>query len=222
MRAFSKLALRGNPVIGGEVVATHVPYCDDPVTIHRAIRAGGHFRSLAVTQLGPCRKCAKCLKFRQMLWRERCLLETAQAKRTWFVTLTFAPMHLAGVMQEARLLPTTVGNRVDRAAYGHVQRYFKRLRKNAPQSRFRYLAVFERGEETGRPHYHLMLHEVGARPLTRRVIDANWRSFTHAKLVNEARNGMASYITKYLTKDLSVRPRPSQRYGRNPSPRTTP
>nr|QXN72816.1 MAG: replication initiator protein [Microvirus sp.] len=159
----------------------------------------------------PCRKCARCRQFRQMRWRERAIYEMAIANRTWAVTLTFSPIQLAGVLASAKG-PELVD--VERRAYADVQRYFKRLRKGGAV--FRYLAVFERGEESGRMHYHVLLHETGRFPVPKGVLDEAWPSFVHARLVDSAAGpGAASYITKYATKELSVRPRASERYGRN-------
>lgn len=183
-------------------------------------------RGLEVVIDVPCRRCAKCLQFRQMRWRQRAIAELHQAaganRRTWFVTLTFDPPHLAGIIQEARRL-MKVGTPedelhkfVDRAAYRHLQRYFKRLRKEG--AKFRYLAVYERGEENGRSHYHLFLHEKGPRPILKETIERQWRSIVHARLVRgEDAGGAASYLTKYATKSLDVRPRASAGYGKTDS-----
>ena len=190
------------------------PWCDNPVPIFRSAHAAGPEPPVEGSGKVPCRKCAKCRTYRQLRWRDRALFEVVLAKRTWFLTLTFSPVHMAGIMAEARSGGADPSPRlIERAAYAHVQRYFKRLRSCAPLSRFRYLAVFERGKRTGRAHYHALLHEVGDRPLTKRVIEANWRSHTHARLVRSAGQRQAVYMTKYLTKEVSSRPRASRGYG---------
>lgn len=162
----------------------------------------------------PCRKCSKCLQFRQMKWRERGISECAYAPRTWLVTLTFSELHLAGILLAAKRWIERMGEdaAIDRAAYPHLQRFLKRLRKKTG-CQFRYLAVFERGETTERAHYHLLLHEVD-RPVTKRHIEQSWRSFTHCRLVEKA-SGAAGYVTKYTTKSLGVRPRASLFYGKS-------
>lgn len=206
-----KLALKGARRSQTEVHADWEPYCDDPVKVVRSRRSANGVKGVEVSFFAPCRRCAKCLQFRQMKWRERALIEHQQAPRTWFVTLTFSPHHLAGIIAESYRLP--VESRVkaiDRAAYEHIKRYFKRLRKAG--HRFRYLAVYERGEETGRSHYHLLLHEI-SRPIPKRDIEAQWRSHVHCRLVADDGRGTASYITKYATKSLDVAPRASLHYG---------
>ena len=204
------LALSGHQVSRTEFHDPRKPYCDDPVLVgHRSRRMVG-LLPVEASAWRPCRRCPKCLQFRQMRWRERAMNEIAQSKRSWFITLTFSPVHLAGILLAAKSADVTA---VDAAAYAHVQRYFKRLRKNQPLLRFRYLAVYERGEETGRSHYHVLLHETGTRPVTKRSLEEAWPSNVHARLVDGTAGGAAGYITKYTTKSIDIRPRASSYYG---------
>ena len=209
-RMAQNIAMRGGALSRTEFHDPASPYCDAPAPVRRVIRAGSGDRPLEVTAFRPCRRCEKCLQFRQMVWRDRALNEIANANRTWMVTLTFDPVHLAGLIYEAQEMRGPPERALDRAAYGHVQKYFKRLRQ-AALTRFRYLAVFEEGEKTGRPHYHVLLHEVG-RPISKRTLEDQWRSNVHCRLVASGR-GSASYVTKYATKSLAVRLRASARYG---------
>lgn len=168
----------------------------------------------------PCRRCAKCLQYRQMKWRQRAMAELARAPRTWWITLTFSPTHLAGVLAAAASSDKdTLERRIDDAAYRHVQRYLKRLRR-AYKRKLRYLAVFERGERTGRAHYHMLLHEVDG-PILKQWIETQWPSQVRARLVATGKFGVAGYVTKYATKGLAVRVRASARYGRLPPSRGT-
>lgn len=191
------------------------PYCDSPVSVSMSQRAGAT-PGVYVERFAPCRKCEKCLLFRRLSWRDRMAAEISAVPRTWFVTLTFSPIHLAGIIAEAlaRREQDEEG-RVEAAAYGHVQGYFKRLRKAG--CRFRYAAIPEYGEEQGRLHYHVLIHETEPNSVTYRILDTKWRSFVQANLVRSPK-GAASYAAKYLTKSLS-RIRASERYGTNePSP----
>ena len=207
------MAKQGYQVSQTEFVDLRKPFCDEPVEVKRRIRSGGLYKGIELFRYAPCRKCEKCLLFRRLKWKERMSWEITQGKRTWFVTLTFAPTHMAGVYQEARSLPGSNWHaRVDRAAYAHVQRYLKRLRKYNPKLRLRYCAVFELGKNTGRPHYHLLIHEHGERPVSKRSLEEQWRSHVHARLVRSS-NGAAGYLSKYLTKDISARMRASLAYG---------
>lgn len=231
----AKIALRGGRVGASSFVAGWVPHCDTPVEIQRRVtsrEAHNELRicmlkirdqstAMEVSALVPCRRCAKCLQFRQMKWRERAIWEMDRAyyagRRTWFVTLTFDPIHLCGILMEAR---SSSIKDIERAAYKHAQRYFKRLRKLRCQ--FRYLAVYELGEKSGRPHYHIFLHENGSRPVLKETIESEWRSNVHARLVgSEEADRNASYLTKYTTKSLDIRPRASARYGKPTVPQKT-
>lgn len=197
------------------------PFCDSPVPVAFSKRGKEAGAPVEINMLAPCRKCARCLLFRQMKWRQRCINELLRThysgRRTWWITLTFAPEHLAGIMMEARLANHgKVDTRaIDRAAYKHVQGYLDRVRK-ASKGAFRYFCVYERGEEHGRSHYHVLLHEKSGNPVLKRTLENRWRSHVHARLVHVSgrSSGLATYITKYATKAVEIRPRASLRYGR--------
>jgi len=197
------------------------PFCEDPVPLAFEKHGKDAGAPVQLNMLGPCRKCPKCLLFRQMKWRQRAINEIARThnsgRRTWWISLTFSPVHLAGIMAEARIQSGGVADlrAIDRAAYKHVQGYLDRLRK-ASKASFRYLAVYERGEESGRSHYHLLLHEKAGNPVLKQNIENRWRSHVHVRLVHVTgrTSGLATYITKYATKTFEIRPRASLNYGR--------
>lgn len=137
------------------------------------------------------------------------LAELTLAKRSWFVTLTYSPIALAGVLSSAR---SASEKDVERAAYGEVQKWLKRTRQRLPRgARLRYVAIFERGDKHGRAHYHLLVHEVGNRPVLKRHLQQTWPSISNASLVRSA--GVAAYLLKYLTKSVESRVRASAGYG---------
>lgn len=226
-RLAARLALKGATVIGAyapSVVADWSVYCDEPVRVCRMVKSGRGRRPLEVSFPAPCRKCAKCLLFRRMRWRQRIINELIQnddaGRRSWLLSLTFSPPHLAIVLAEAKALvrggkPHTEA--VEQAAYGHVQRFLKRLRK-LTGSRLRYIAVPEYGEANGRLHFHLVVHELD-KPLLKRAIQSCWHSFSGAKLVDCSGNrgiaGAASYVSKYVSKQ-GGKVRASTRYGHPP------
>lgn len=237
------IALKGGRIGKSLFLANWEPYCDKPVVIDRRIdsreavslatvggvRVRDEVSAMEVSMNVPCRKCEKCLQFRQMQWRERAIVEIGRAKRTWWITLTIDPQMLANISMEARGTSTID---FEAAAYSRVQRYFKRLRKKFRKkadrildsegkvvghnyAQFRYLAVFELGKKTGRPHYHLLLHETGTRPCLKAHIESQWRSNVHARLVGSGEAlRRASYVTKYATKSFEISPRASVRYGK--------
>ena len=188
------------------------PYCDDPQIVAQYEKGKSNMSPGAyIERHVPCRKCEKCLTFRRLQWRDRMKAEMLGVHRTWMVTLTFSPTHLAGVIAEAAA--NKYENHiqaVEAAAYKHVQGYLKRCRKTG--GRFRFVAMAEYGSKEGRLHYHLLIHEAQLGQITYRLLNDKWRSFVGAELVRNA-GGSAAYVSKYLTKDLS-RPRASSRYGK--------
>lgn len=222
IRLGGRLMLTGHAkfVAPYEIETDWRPWCDDPVTVQVAT-GRGHKRPLVVTMEVPCRKCGKCLQFKQMRWRQRIIneaLSTFEAgRRTWFGTLTFSPIHMAGIMSESvEFFREKSPRAIDRMAYQHVVKYLDRIRK-ALKTRFRYCAVLERGEELGRTHYHIVLHESGPHPLLHRQLDAQWRSFTKWNLIriDEGRElaKVARYVSTYATKTAETRIRASTSYG---------
>lgn len=214
--AFAKARLRDPE---GTRYSTHihgVPFCDAPVPI--ALKHGRFIdwakrpnRALEITMFGPCRKCEKCLQYRKLKWRERAMYEMALAPRNWLVTLTLSPRMLAIAIADAK----AAGKTLEPVLYGELKKYFKRLR--AQGATFRYLAVHELGEKTGRSHYHVILHEVrGQSPVRKALIEAKWPAHVHARLVGSTRADIersSGYVTTYTTKSFDCRPRASIRYG---------
>jgi len=194
-----------------------LPYCDSPVQVYKYERGTETYPGLELMMKAPCRKCDKCLQFRQLQWAERIGRELEAHERSWFVVLTFDPIHLAGVIAESFRQPDylTDAQKVERAAYEHIKLYVKRLRKSG--GRFRYVAIPEYGEAHGRLHYHMLLHESLTGSLTKRTIQGQWRSrVSYAKLVSKKGGSFqaaALYISKYLTKQLT-RIRASHKYGK--------
>lgn len=207
-------SLRGGYLTRTASHSPAMPWCDDPQLIGVRVRAHGKLPSIETSGYFPCRKCEKCITFRRLRWRDRTRAELAKAGRSWFVTLTFSDLHLAGIrMKAATLTQYDMETALERAAYGHVQRYLKRVRK-AGRTRFRYFAIFEYGAVNGRGHYHLLVHEIpGCKPVLKATLNEQWRSFVDAKLVDIEEPGASSYVCKYLTKSPVNRPRASTAYG---------
>lgn len=197
------------------------PYCDSPVLIGRSARAKRDDlpHGMMVSMWGPCRKCKRCLQFRQMRWRQRIFNELSLTddanRRSWFVTLTYDEVAYSAALARAawKAGDGDPAKYLDWSLYADVQRFLKRLRKRAGKLRF--AAFFELGEETGRGHWHLVIHECGPRPITSRQIERSWHYIVHERLVDMTRaQGAASYLSKYLTKGLGHKPKASVGYGR--------
>ena len=90
----------------------------------------------------PCRKCFECVQSYSTNWALRCSLEAKAYSHNCFITLTYDNEHLEDIN-----VPT-------------VQKFIKRLRKYFGARSLRYFACGEYGENTGRPHYHVILFGV--------------------------------------------------------------
>lgn len=230
------VALSGGQRFDGLWEAPWVPSCDDPKeVVHvtpRTERDGPHMaaRPIGVRMLVPCRRCERCLQIRQMQWRDRILAEMMARPYATFITLTFSPAHLAGVLAKAKSKGWEGQAGVERAAYSHVSAYWKRLRKGRKSThrkglsdslgrrrqRFdpvdlRFFCAMEYGEEHGRLHFHAIAHT--HRWVPDEIWNNEWRSRSSAELVR-SREGCATYVSKYLTKDQTPgRARASLNYG---------
>lgn len=178
---------------------------------------------LPVELQARCRKCEGCLAHRRRLWTARAVDEIEASDRTWFGTLTVAPMqrfqlrviaerkHLRRggeslsslePSEQFKLLAGELGKEATKA--------LKRLRKNTG-ARFRYLLVTE-AHKSGDPHLHILIHEQD-KPISKRQLEAVWKfGFSKWKLVDRDR-GAAVYVCKYLAKDALTRVRASLKYG---------
>lgn len=193
------------------------PWCDNPVRVHRHGRGGKGLHSVEVEWDAPCRQCDKCIEVRRRLWRNRLRAELAAHSHNFLVTLTFTDAMLAIASMRSDGTPGSL----ERECYEPVQRYLKRLRKRMGD--FRFVAIFERGDLNGRPHFHLVIHRRVYTPLrafeeantTRggRVVSVRlWPARMRSELVRT--RGVASYLAGYLTKSADGRPRASLGYGR--------
>lgn len=90
----------------------------------------------------PCGKCQACLLTRARTWAIRCVHEASLHDSNEFLTLTFDDEHLPK------------NNSLDQRC---MQLFFKRLRKNFPETEPRYYYCGEYGDRFGRPHYHVLL-----------------------------------------------------------------
>lgn len=113
----------------------------------------------------PCGRCSNCMKTRIQSWVFRLEQELKVSETSRFMTLTYNDLHLPYTKTG---LPTLVKQ--------DLQKFFKRLRhyqkttigKNDLERGLRlankpikYYAVGEYGED-GRPHYHIILYNVGS------------------------------------------------------------
>lgn len=91
-----------------------------------------------VGRLVPCGHCVLCQSRKKKEWINRNMCESRLHKTSCFMTLTFSDDNL-----EKSIFPT-------------VQKFLKRLRKI--YGKFRYFGCFEKGEKSGRPHFHILFY----------------------------------------------------------------
>lgn len=177
-----------------------------------------------------CRKCEKCLRAQQNLWRTRAIAEWNTAARTWMGTLTLSPDAHAAILFRAR---ARLGEAKWHAMSADQQflaradligeeltKLWKRIRKNSklPSGALRYLRVFEKhpgaGPAHGLPHIHCLLHEVRSdQPVREKMLATQWKlGFSTWRLVTDPKG--CRYVTDYVTKSAGLaRVRASQHYG---------
>lgn len=186
----------------------------------------GKAMTMRVTIGTRCRKCEKCHKARSNEWRYRAREELRVAGRSWFGTLTLAPIAHYRMMSEARATAAKAGEawntlsqderfkRVAHASLKEVTKYLKRVRKQSKVP-LRYICVTEQ-HKSGLPHFHLLMHEVELKPVTHRILSTQWDlGFEKWKLIPHDDLKGAGYVTKYLAKNVAwVRIRASQHYGK--------
>lgn len=117
----------------------------------------------------PCGQCIGCRIRQREDWTTRIELEARQypKEQVWFITLTYDDEHVPGmILKTGELLrpaqyvwkpgeskPTAV----QILLYPDMQKFLKRLRK-AYRGKLRYFCAGEYGEQTARPHYHMILY----------------------------------------------------------------
>ncbi|AXH74040.1 MAG: replication initiator protein [Microviridae sp.] len=155
--------------------------------------AAAGYSDLAMTV--PCGQCIGCRIDRSRQWALRCVHESKLHIHNSFVTLTYDDDNLP------------LGHSLQKR---DLQLFFKKLRKNyAP---FRYFACGEYGDQTRRPHYHIIFfgidfhedrkkHSTGKRgnPLyTSQTLQNAW-PYGHSS-VGEFNYATAAYTARYIMK----------------------
>lgn len=149
----------------------------------------------------PCGKCYYCLQNYRNMWITRLKAENLHATDGLFVTLTYDDQHLP-----VEAYVDTYTGEVLYKQYPNkkgFQKFLKRLRKNFP---FRYFAVPEYGDSTGRVHWHvLFFFDFLVDIHTYDVIDNTWQdgSIIYYGTIEDA---SIVYVTKYVLKDTSILP----------------
>lgn len=186
--------------------------------VHRTVTKGNTPLFLDLT--ARCRKCPECLAAKRWHWCARALAEFETSDRTWFVTLTIAPVHRSKfeAITERRLSRGgTRRNDITDARWFaeraktiaiEITKMLKRIRKNTG-IKMTYILVTE-AHKDGSPHFHLLIHEKQGLA-TKVQIQGQWPyGFSKVVLADKSR---AYYVTKYVTKNTLTRVRASLNYG---------
>lgn len=107
---------------------------------------GGGFGTFAT----PCGQCTACRINRKREWTSRMILENLQYTDSSFWTLTYRDQSLPMMPRHSDAnLPTLLPQ--------HLQGFLKRARTALSPVKLRFFAVGEYGDDTQRPHYHVIL-----------------------------------------------------------------
>lgn len=176
----------------------------------------------------PCGKCIGCRLDYSRTWAVRCMLEARQHKYNWFLTLTYDDDHVPvrfsdGVdASTGEVLPDEVVSYTLQKE--HVSEFMKRLRSrvednNIEHDHIKFFACGEYGDQTFRPHYHLLLfgcdipdlefykYKGGNAYYTSKMLNDIWsdgigknRSSRGFVIVGDVSFQSASYVARYCTK----------------------
>lgn len=117
----------------------------------------------------PCGQCIGCRIRQREDWTTRIELEARDypKEQVWFITLTYDDDHVPGMIVKTGEIMRKVqytwkpGEKrpesVQILLYEDIQKFLKRLRK-AYKDKLRYFVAGEYGEQTARPHYHMILY----------------------------------------------------------------
>lgn len=157
--------------------------CVNPKTIwpHRSVEWCDANEEYSVSV--PCGKCMACLSNKRSDWSFRLEQEFKYSKGALFVTLTYDEKHLRSNRSLCKR---------------DVQLYLKRLRKKDGTNRIRYYCVGEYGSKGGRPHYHVLLFNIGDRSHVR----SSWCDTKGSPIgmvhVGTVTAASIAYCTKYI------------------------
>nr|DAH74866.1 MAG TPA: Replication associated protein [Microviridae sp.] len=117
----------------------------------------------------PCGQCIGCRIRQREDWTTRIELEARDypKEQVWFITLTYDDDHVPGMIVKTGEIMRKVQytwkpgekrpSSVQILLYEDIQKFLKRLRK-AYRGKLRYFVAGEYGEQTARPHYHMILY----------------------------------------------------------------
>lgn len=142
----------------------------------------------------PCGRCVGCRLERSRQWAIRCVHEAKMHDENAFVTLTY---------DDSNLPPGSS------LRYRDFQLFMKRLRKEFSGKLIRFYMCGEYGEQTMRPHYHVLLFGIqfpdckkfSTETFTSEILSRLW-PYGHA-LTGNVTYQSASYVARYCMKKVT-------------------
>lgn len=129
----------------------------------------------------PCGRCVQCKIQKRNEWSMRILHESSYYEKSVFVTLTYDEYNVPNYNSLVKR---------------DLQLFIKRLRKNLANRKIKYFACGEYGENTLRPHYHLILFNVAYEENV--IIKNTWnKGFIY---VGSVTSDSITYTCKYIDK----------------------
>lgn len=105
----------------------------------------------------PCGKCGPCRQRHASGWGFRIMKEAEQMGSAFFITLTYAQAPKSYLVKvDGKPHHTVLTKRLTVDIY-HLQKFIKRVRKSQPGVKIKYYGTSEYGDETFRPHYHIII-----------------------------------------------------------------
>lgn len=192
----------------------------------------------------PCGKCWTCQLNYSAEWATRNMLETLDHEECYFITLTYDDEHLfiPETMTYREEYPDGTynireiendGTWISGSLYPeHVTKFLKDLRRwqdyHLGIKGIRFFYCGEYGEQTQRPHYHMLLYGAHLDPKENYSyhIDKNFKEHWKNKLLDEIwEYGMhdialvewssAAYVSRYCTKKLNMESNSAKWYAEN-------
>lgn len=173
-------------------------------------------------QMIPCKKCWACQLNYSAEWATRIMLEAKKDECNWFITLTYDDEHLP--IAEKIQIPGNITYENDGTWTGtlyeqHMITFLNSLRKQFERQGYKGIKYFycgEYGENTHRPHYHIILLHcpLDIKSFYDCYVDKNFKAHWKSKELEKYwKHGMidvaelewscAAYVARYCTKKIS-------------------
>lgn len=181
------------------------PYMKIPTGIKPAHLCNEEAR-LAATPFA-CGQCLHCRMNQARVDKTRIMLEASQWERNCWTTLTYDDVHLPRKLSIEELSEGFKYHITGRLRKDHLQKFIKRVRKRFYPLPIRFYAVGEYGDQSWRPHYHVILFNIGLEEsydIKKCWTDENKQPIGHTK-EGDINPHSAGYVAGYTTSKVTKR-----------------